>query len=707
MIGNITHPEPTGTIVAFEGHPEIISTQLRLLPTSPQILILPSVQCYLPTDDADRNFEAHDYIRKAHTAVLARNETARAFLQQSTATNKRLVFMNGGAPSAQAMCIRAIMRHETQGDDIEAEAKFNFLVKEGLAGLETQAKKWEAHLIMHPKAEERHPSPGTDKKSASNIHQAEPEELEEDPITRAMRAAEALDRQTASLQPSNDLDLTIGARPRSLSLPMYGYSDNFGDAAPFYVFGAQDRRRANSDVSVEEVIEDATLPPSTPAFAVTHYDPSFDQPVLTAYSDSGSPSSPSCAGETYCPTFLHSPLFEALATSRSDVFDIHSSADVVFGEASLIDMRLPGSQGPVARVRSLDRIYPSTSKFRDLCVPSDVAEDPDAPGRPRPHSCIVVRNEGGPSSSRLDLIDGPRTIVVRAKQPNIVRVSPVPSNKKRRCNRSSYVDRGTDAEILVEKIEPFLAVLPVMEDLVVYFKDEVPDALLDNAIKGFKDGIYPVLSPSPDGSEADTVNDQLPGTPKSHSVCSGGETPRGVAPKEPHVASPSVDVDDYDPFAYEQVSWPPRKPVPVQKSPTVKMQRPPTPEQTPAPSVSEKDDRHYEFRVASNQTAVAIQNSLRSVLNVYFPPETQGYRQFHFSLLPELEGLWKPIFREAEPGSPRAHNRRMDLILAIGSQKVVKKEYSLAVTGLLDKLGSKKSGLSRSGRLDFRYGFQV
>jgi hypothetical protein len=706
----------TSGIVAFEGHPDIISTQLRLLPTSPQILILPSVSCYLPTDDGEQHHEVHEYIRKAHDAVMARNKTARAFLQGSNPSDRRLVFMNGGTPGAQARCIRHIMRHETQGDDVEAEAMFSFLVKEGLGGLESQAKKWNERGAAAGKQTDDEEGTGSYSSMSPRTvprrhyeppHMREPQHqqqlggLDEDPIWRAMRAAEALDRQTASLQPSNELDLTVGHRPRSASLPMYGYSDNFGEAGPFSVFGA--RRRANSVASIEEAAEEVPVPPITPRFSITHYDEqSLDQPVLTGFTDPEL--SPSCVGETYGPTFLHSPVVDTLPTAKSQGLPARSPGDVVFGEASMIDMRLPTSQGPVTRVRSLDRMYPSGPKYRDLCIPSSVVEA-DAEGARRPRSCMVVSDKQDPSSSRLDLIERPRTILVRPTQASIVSLPPVPAEKKRKSIRLAYVDRGTDAAVPIERPEPFAPVLPVTEDLVVYFKDEVPDAILDTVVKSFRDRTYPVLSNSPDGSEADTVNDQLPSTPTSQSIRDAEMMSKATERRELTVASPPVDMDGYDPFAYVQNSWSPPKPVNSVPPLIMNVERPPTPVKTPVPSVSDGGDgKFHEFKLTSDQTAVVIQNSLRSILGVYFPPGTQGFRQFSFALLPELEGLWRPIFREAEPGSPRANDRRMDQILAVGSQRGVKKEYSSAIVGQLDKLGAKRSGMSRSGRLDFRYG---
>ncbi|CAH0041531.1 unnamed protein product [Clonostachys solani] len=694
--------ESLGSLVAFEGHPETISTQLRLLPTSPQILILPSIHCYLPTDDQTKEFEAHSYIRDVHEAVKLRNNAAQGFLKGSTSSNKRLVFMNGGTSSAQALCIRAIMRHETHGDDIEAEAKFNFLVKGGLGGLASQAEKWIRGELSDSTIEEEewiatpmHAGSAPDSASSAR-HSYDFGPFEEDPITRAMRAAEALDRQTASLQPSNDLDLTFTTRPRSMSLPMYGFSDNFGDAAPFYVFGAPDQRRSTSEVfDDEEAMEEAPISPVAPVFSVTHYDqPSpmavFD-PIYT----------PSCIGETYSSNILTPTFGHTLSTSKSEIFGFRSTADVVFGEASVVDMRMPSIKTPVTRVMSLDRIYSCISTPRDLDISSeDIAEETAATALcPRPRSCMVVTDQSN-CPQRLDIIDGPRTVILKPRQASVVSLEPVPLDKKRKVKRPSYVDRGTDAEPIIAAREPFVPVFILAEDLVVYFKDEVPDALLATVIQGFKDGIYPVLSQSAEDSDTDSVNDQLPSTPRSSSVCTSQEGPENTA-TEPSVASPTVDVDEYDPFAYLQSTWTVEKP--AKTAAAIKLEIPPTPQKTPTPSVSDTSEKFTDFLISNSQNAVLVQNSLRSVLSFYFPPETQGYRQFSFSLLPELEALWKPIFREAEPGSPRATKRRIDQILAIGSQRNVAKEYSSVITGLLDKLGSKKNGVSRSGRLDFRY----
>ncbi|KAJ6441755.1 gastric mucin-like protein [Purpureocillium lavendulum] len=678
---------PLGSVVAFEGRPDTISTQLRLLPTSPQVLILPSVQCYLPSETPGQLFDSRVYVRQVHDALVARNDAARAFLQGSTPSNKRLVFMNGGTPSAQALCVRAIMTHETSGNRAEAGAIFDDLVKDGLAGLEQDRNA------------------GRKRNTFGYSQYGSDRDDFEDPITRAMRAADALDRQTANLQPSEGLDLSSFTRQRSSSLPMYGYSDEFGDAAPFFVFGA---RR-------ESQVDDAAMVPATPktpsCLATTQREDSAQRlSRLMRLHASTYPYSPSCAGETYQQRPLQDRPEADAPSPVSDVFSIRTQDHVIYGEASLLDVRSSICRGPVTRVKSLDRLYPASPKFRDLGIPSEswLAEaESETPRASRPQSLMLIASDRDGTVSRLSTIEQPRTVIVKSKLP-VVRMAPVPESKKRTKKPgragSTYIDRGTDA-VTGPQLSPFQPVFTCTEDLVVYLKDGAPDGILEAAINAFKDGRYPLVSPSPTVPDYDHTGRLVPGTPDSQPR-QDKETYVKL-PKPSSGARPTAPVttggEDYDPFAYMQPTWQPRRLSNV--APKVTIVRPPTPVQTPPPTVTivEREQKFHEFTVAANQTAVAVQNSLRSMLGEYFPPETEGYHQFQFSLLPELDGLWKPIFRTVDPEAVQLGDGRVHQILAIGSQQGVKKEYSSAITGRLEKLGSKSSELGRADRLDFRY----
>ncbi|RDA91715.1 hypothetical protein CP533_2340 [Ophiocordyceps camponoti-saundersi (nom. inval.)] len=688
--------ELLGSIVAFEGRPDTISTQLRLLPSSSQVLILPSVQCNLPSLDLDQVFDARIYVKQVHEALVARNDAARTFLQGSTAANKRLVFMNGGTPSAQALCIRAIMEHETGGDEAEAGAIFDDLVRDGVMGLNDERR--------------------------TAAHRCNQSAECEDPITRAMRAADALDRQTANLQPSDDLDLAVITRQRSSSLPLYGYSDAFGDAAPFFVFGARPAEREgpteDNSWATPRNLSLAIPPPEDSASKLALLSPRLSLSV---------PYSPSCIGETYQPAAVIDRPETDPASPTSDGFSIRTLDNVVYGEAAVLDVR--HSKGTLARVKSLDRIYPASPKFRDLCLPSDcwVAEpEPLKPHRPRslmilrsdadfkphhrPRSLMVLRSDGDLTWSRLNKADRPRTVFVKSKMPLVDDVESMPLDRECRLVRASstYVDRGTDPDAQPDQTPSFQTVFACTEDLVVFLKEEAPDSVLESAIDAFRRGRYPILQPPSTPSEAaDHVERSLPETPSSRTSETAHRHIVVVEDDRP-VTVPTND--DYDPFAYIQSI--PHMPKTMQMAPKVAVVRPPTPAHTPPPSVMlpeternlpETERKFHEFTIAPNQTAVAVQNSLRSILAEYFPPETQGYHQFQFSLLPEFDGLWKPIFRATEADGPQKGEGKIHQILAIGSQTGVKKEYSLAITGQLERLGSKSTDLGRADRVDFRY----
>ncbi|KOS22312.1 hypothetical protein ESCO_002141 [Escovopsis weberi] len=661
-----------GSVVAFEGHPDIVSTQLRLLPTSPQILILPAVQCYM-SNDADQPFDVRRYLQKVHDALIVRNDAARKFLQDTKSSTKRLVFMNGGTPSAHALIIRAIMKHETGGDRSEAEVYFNQLIKDGLNGLENNKKANETMKF-------------------SVCYDDDDEDLDDelqDPITRAMRAADALDRETANLQPIDMLDLAHTTRPRSLSLPLYGYSDGFGDAAPFFLFGAHYEDEGEPDAEAGA----GPLSADTPSFSCIDY----NQPMQQSRRDSNEwpPNSPSCIGEAYNP-------FAVRRRRDTDIMSPTCASDlkkIVSGEPVGLDLALSMTipKIPFSRINALDKMSPISPKLKDLYIPT-ADGTLEAPVPRRSHSFIVMTEIKNPTARRLSHFDNPRTLQVRPKRPTI-KLDTKALDGKRLSGRSpvkSYVDRGTDAVAAAPEETQFVPLLPGLEDLTVYFKDEAPDDLLSALMEPFKAGRFPITPPSTASivdedslSPTSTLNPQTPH--RDFDSISKATT----------IVGSGFD-DDFEGFTFRQPIW--KESEKDQIVPQVNVIRPPTPAQTPPP-FSAKVDKFHEFNVTCGQTAVTMQNSLRSILNIYFPPEAEGYHQFQFSLLPEFDGLWKPVFRESDSQSPkRDNNRRLDQILAIGTQQGVKKEYSSGIIKQLEKYGTKSSDeQGRSGRLDFRY----
>jgi hypothetical protein len=112
--------------------------------------------------------------------------------------------------------------------------------------------------------------------------------------------------------------------------------------------------------------------------------------------------------------------------------------------------------------------------------------------------------------------------------------------------------------------------------------------------------------------------------------------------------------------------------------------------------------RLYSLSV-DQETAVSIQNCLRSFLASEFPLQDQADPRPNSAAFPEEASLWKPL--ECDPqwmASPDG-GRRLDLILAVGAESRVKKNRLSEVVGQIENLGFKTSGDSRSGRLDLRY----
>lgn len=178
-----------GSLIALEGSLDTVSTQLRLLPTSPQLLALPSLQSYMGKA-GDGTFDARSLVKQVHDAAQKRHEVATQFLKNASPTNKRLVFLNGGTAGAVSHCITAISENQTSGDIHQAELVFRNIALEGLRGLDRENKQSDQATLWML---------GRERTSGDSIFESEETE---DPITKAMRAADLLYKETDSLQPS-------------------------------------------------------------------------------------------------------------------------------------------------------------------------------------------------------------------------------------------------------------------------------------------------------------------------------------------------------------------------------------------------------------------------------------------------------------------------------------------------------------------------
>lgn len=685
-----THNHCYGTLVALEGSPDAVGTQLRLLPASSQLLVLPSLQSYMG-NPSDGTFHARSFIKQVHNVANKRQQDAVQFLQHASPTNKRLVFLNGGTAQAVAHCITAIAENQTYGDIHQAELMFRNIALEGLRGLDREDKHPDHTLWML----------GRDETSGDSVLSTEEPE---DPITRAMRAADMLYQETDSLQP---IDCYIRTRPRSLSLPMYGYSDGMGEPSPFFVFGSvpHDDSQSHSEDDGNKSVDCRGM--ADDEFAklcaiTTQPDASGENPPVLDHSAD-------CTGESYCVAEARS------STRRSDaLLSPPATPDgVIYGEARVVQMRASKMQVTLRESRSLDDLQLEQTRSRRTelemtSVVGQVAPPVDNPEARSRH--LSINDKPYPTNTLLHL---PQARFVKAHTTTI-RKSPTFVRRVLKPARDCYVDRGTDAAGDVqgethELDEPFQPLLPILEDLSIHMTSQATDAVLGMVIQYFKAGAFPV-APFP-ASLQTLPTDSCPSTPRTADLFDLEEdVDVGLSPVIEHPGA--EESGEYDPFAARGrdvrasclALQPPSPPPPAGVPPDSR--QPPT--SAPISPLLQRDmeSRFHDFSTVGSPNAVATQNALRSVLEVYFPPPDNGCpRESDSPMLHDIGSLWRPIFRKQETrdGGDDNPENTPDLILAMGRQNGVKREFLSALTGHVEKLGIKSSGMSRSGRLDLRY----
>ena len=61
------------------------------------------------------------------------------------------------------------------------------------------------------------------------------------------------------------------------------------------------------------------------------------------------------------------------------------------------------------------------------------------------------------------------------------------------------------------------------------------------------------------------------------------------------------------------------------------------------------------------------------------------------------------MFRNDDKSSTGNEGRTVDQIIALGCEEGVKKDFFTQISGQVERLGMKRDGLSRSGKVDLRY----
>ncbi|TAQ83792.1 hypothetical protein B7494_g7878 [Chlorociboria aeruginascens] len=660
---HLEHEHKCGNLVALEGDTDTISTQLRLLPPSQKILILPSLLEKI-SQPTGKLFNARAFIREVYGLFVDRTQTARSFLESSTPTNRKLVFMNGGSVGARTACIKQICGHVTDGGIEEAETIFNDIVKDGVAGL-MKNDDIEAADIQSEEIESAHNG------------EREVGWMVEDPSVTAIKAADSLSRTTTASQSQVD---SVGDTAKGIWTPKRLYTNATQTAStPSHCHG---------DGIVHTVV---TIPKRQKSTAVP----------FTAATVYNAAHSHHAEGE------IHNEDVDADYKSVSAGDEAYFP--VVFGDAYSIDMQFARSTLALRRAKSFNNHYasipvsshaPGVRKHLGLTSSAEQLR----PNRPKD------QRERSSTVSGISIL--PQTATLNTSM-TTVKISPTLRDSVQSFASTSrpciFVDRGTDAgdlldgpannqeEVDILRFEPVFA---TVEDIIIHFADNSYNdynKILENILTSYKTSRYPIIHSVP---WCELESRSIPTSPKSTVSRHDCDDEAGLFSRV------TVETDNagrhichkFGPHSSNDKQYSGGKPQQFDiGAPTAEMH---IPSMTPEPTANSFTQRLHLFSPFNTTNAISIQNSFRIFLNLHFPAGENGYSQYYFAVSPEMDRLWKPVFRNDETATIGHEGRTVDQIIALGCEEGVKKGFFGQVSGQIEKLGTKKSGISRSGRLD-------
>lgn len=667
-------------------------------------MILPKIQHYIPTPTTSHEqkrlrhkSDPRIIISTIHHAAKRRHSVAMEFLQHSTADRKRAVFLEGGTCGAKLMCLDAIGKAYTAGNLEKAAAIFDRLMSQGLKSLEDDGFDV-GSIIDDPKSSDTgagKPDINQDVWANKGITTNEGEDSDEemeDPITKAMRAADALDRETENLQPPNhDVDLSVPwdfglIRPRARSLSMSAV-ENTVSAADGVI---RDRKvdfdmsaAANTNAFQSKLLPSPLLFPSNPARTAT----------ATSFL-AISPPKNTTQGQLRKARSYEPPhnLREATFNLRVDDFD---NAQMAFSTAST---KASAQQAWDARDEEMAD-GAGIGVATTLLGSGTGTEDKD---RAEWDGTASLSNysTATPTTHDATCRHVGSHATVSPKPPRFhVPLRNLFEKKPRTFEGLQNLDDDPDGGSVIgterggqrttsssDETKPpakFDPLLPFNEHYVIHFSNGKPDDQFSFASGRYKDCLDANHRPS-------TSSGSSPKTDAT-AVSLRNNTKELTITASEHNMYPA---SEYDPYRYEE-----QQPKPA-----------PTPTPTPGyvfpasfqPPITPTESRFHDLST-HDKTAVWVQNTLRSVLDKHTPVEEIDYlSSASDSPDSQLRSLWEPLMC-AEMDDPK-EERKIDLILAIGAEGGVKKDFKQAVMAKIEQLGfpSNGDGMSRSGRLGLR-----
>jgi hypothetical protein len=670
-------------LVSLEGDAETISLQLRLLPPSQKILILPSLlQDVL--NDTDESFSARSFVRRVHAALTQRIEIARTFLQASTAAQPRLVFMNGGSVTARTVCISRICETLANWNVEEAESIFNELVKDGVAGL---MKDDEVAFT----------------KVSSDGSEAEEEE------ENALSSTGVLDyKVTGTTDTSRHSQLTAGLESVDEEGARAATPEIKNDLLPGNP--SDDKEPTTREITAPRLEDSFPSPPQGRIIKTVITTPDLRKNIREERESFGA------RPVTMPPRFFTAPAYQSEDGSE-DEEDINFSGQdsmlsasatfgVIYGEACIVDIQATPPSKSAKKARSFENCHSKNSTLRKVDLDAIALKQPKRP----------ISDGWSDKESAAWRFSMPAATFMKASETTIRR-SPIASPRPGSSSLSKsmlrvFVDKGTDArddsieipamasEVVEVDPAPFEAVFPIVEDLVIHFTSEISNEIFDCVLRSYRTGTSPICSemdseapPASPLSDSDTLDVQH----KADSHFTAETDDEGI--HGAHEFDPYSSNENYTP---NRGKWAGQRKTSRHDS-AIQNVEPPTPSTTPPPPISGVPGKFCQFNPGRRDSVISVQNSLRAFLALYFPAGETGYTQHCFPVIPEADRLWKPVWSCDERDIHEA--RTVDEIIALGCEDGVGKDFFSQVSGQIEKLGTKRSGINRSGKLDLRYLF--
>lgn len=692
-----------GTVIALEGDPDVIDSQFRLLPPSPDVLTLPALRALtVDAEDQPAGWEGEEdakaYILMVNEAVAARHAQVAAFIAGRDAGQRRLVLTNGGSARAQVHCINQIASRLTDGDLVAAEIMYQRCTEDGVVGLKNllpqPSESIPEHLPVVRQSEGpfdlRHGYRSVDASTQANPPRSSVSEVSAgtglsngSPVSPLRETRPLATRQ--SVVSEHDLERAASLQPRS---PEGSLPHPAASTLPLSEIDGEDRQpvasihvtRPSMIRSVSETMRSAhhltTLSSDEAQHALLH---------------------PGGAdGALFFPCPPRSPDLQSEFDFSED------EVPYEFGRAKVIQVRGRASRIPLRKTKSMDRVRSKSRVARHRVEVLQSMQAGLSPIKPRLRSKSASAAKHAGATVRAMISNTTQTDELRTRDRHAQTTLSLSTDEQ------FYVDKGVHVTpegllgpptIQVNELL-FEPVIPFQEDYIVQLFDGNEDSLLDDLLERFRRSLN-----APSALTIDTI-DESPRTP-------------GLESMDAHQNySLDRDSDDFgQPGSTDSGgSWPTmdeKQPHPTHQlssasrlhrlhSQKGKMQKNSigtlSLNSTPPSMVLSPLERVIEIAYSGRYKPLDIQDCFRSVLDQYAPLRTFDPVDSFFGL--QSGRLWKSTL-SADSSFTRAEGR-LDHVVAFGVSEGVSDDLAEITHGRITQLGMKRNGLNRVITVEIR-----